>query len=100
MDKYLCSNPSSCSSSPADTAGGGGLLALMKKSRAIKAASSSSSSWSQQRDTSNEKWESASAPHFTLGDVNFQTRHQKFNRNNNNKGWRVIDGEKVYVTMR
>lgn len=109
MDKFLCANASSWSSlASSDAEEGGGLLALMKKSREDKApaASSSSSSsaapsWSQQHcSVINDAWQSSSSASYSLADVNFQTRHQKLNSNKNSKGWRVINGEKVYVTMR
>jgi hypothetical protein len=60
--------------------------------------------------TAFKQWESADyAPQshseskrcLSLSEVNYQTKRQKFNSNSaSQRGWRVIDGQKVYVTMR
>jgi hypothetical protein len=62
--------------------------------------------------TAFKQWESAdymyapqshseSQRYLSLSEVSYQTKRQKFNSNSaSQRGWRVIDGQKVYVTMR
>ena len=87
MDKFLCAKSSHSSSDS--------LLDLMKKSR----ESNSESCQDEGGVVTSKKWESVNM--LSVSDVNFQTRYQKMNKTNNTRrGWRVIDGEKVYVTIR
>ena len=88
------------------------------KSRELHASSSSSSSScvegseGKSMSTAFKQWESAdymyapqshseSQRYLSLSEVSYQTKRQKFNSNSaSQRGWRVIDGQKVYVTMR
>jgi hypothetical protein len=104
MDKYL-SAPHHSHTSATGGGGGGGLLALMKKSREAKTKQQTHLVANHQtqlaQSTSVDKWKSLDSMHLSLGDVQYQTKHRKFNTDSSfNRGWRVIDGEKVYVTMR
>lgn len=98
MEKFLCSStaiPPSCS----DGAFEGGLLDLMQKSRDAKTKSQSGSSSPSVAPL--DKWEdSHSTNHYTLHDINFHTKHTQVDKESFNRGWRVVNGEKVYVTMR
>ena len=100
MEKHLSTAARSTLSSrddEASNAGGGGLLALMKKSREATCALSCPNS------STYEQWDSVNArTHLSLADVSFQTRHQKLraSASASQRGWRVVNGQKVYVTMR
>ena len=75
----------------------GGLLGLLKKSK------NNPSSKSSGGNLISSKWESlGDIPKYSVGDINIQRRQRQADEMNskNLRGWRVIDGEKVYTTIR
>mmetsp|Transcript_28656 Transcript_28656/g.48363 ORF Transcript_28656/g.48363 Transcript_28656/m.48363 type:complete len:281 (-) Transcript_28656:197-1039(-) len=113
MKKYLEAAPARSAAGVTETQASGtasregGLLALMKRSREAKmsqegpATSSSSSSSSPPSQSSFPQWEAISTTQ-SLSDISYQTKHQRLCNGDkaSQRGWRVVDGQKVYVTVR
>lgn len=106
MEKYFASASSQPvgakeTHSTGTYSGNGGLLALMKKSREANRSDEAGEFSSTLVASSFQQWNAISTSQ-SFADVRYQTKHQKLSSSDkaSQRGWRVVDGRKVYVTMR